>query len=454
MATHALSRLLLSSGRPVTARLPPGRDHRTEASRACLRAPAGDPSTVGLPYGAQRPGNSSMGTRHSIDTIVHGLMRGARATAFASLLCLLPYTTPSYSQPRSKDSVPAARLTAAHKSHPTYVTTPPRAQLTYQCEEELGAVRDYFSMSPNDPNCPSSPFSAVYDSASPSEHPLTGGKFIVTSADSPDLYVIGSEGENPKSWITPLQSNGRGITIGGKNIVGEDFIWVASENGHISRVSFDGNYLPPEHTEAVMMADIEWDNNSNTLLVYDWGENAQNHRILQYDVFGNRIGVGVPSPVSDGMGIAKDSCNGSLFISRWGTSEFLEITPSYDGNVLIGLENPQPRTWHDSTWPQVDDAAGLSYNPVTRQLVLVNGAGAYHPGIYTSIDDGCCEYAQSDLNRDGVVNFQDAKTIMDCLSGHQNPVVIGDCAICDFDADSDVDMRDCAKFQTEYAPDE
>lgn len=372
---------------------------------------------------------------------------------FAGALGIASYDLPlSYSNP-PPDTPPIRVTQPVHQVEPIKA---PTSAAAWQCDEVVGRVRAYADV---DAGIIPSPFAAVYDRDL--SHDLTGGHFIVTSCD-PDfgcsLYVMGLHGEDQHVFSSgALTSAGRGITIGARGAVGRDWIWAVDMDNRITKIDWDGqcdNFGLPFEVKCAL--GIAYDTRSSSILLYDYGDYPEYiNRIHQLDPASLVIRNTVDSPVNDGMGIACDGCSGTMYISRLGTEHFLEVTPVYQGNVLTALANPQTRAWHDEGFPVIDDAGGLSYNAATRQLVLTNMGWDGDPGIFTSIDDGCCVY--TDINMDGYVNFADVHVVMDCMNGEgtttpppgMEPTFFRNA---DADGDGDVDMGDLQAFQVEYAP--
>ena len=58
--------------------------------------------------------------------------------------------------------------------------------------------------------------------------------------------------------------------------------------------------------------------------------------------------------------------------------------------------------------------------------------------------------APTDCNEDGEVNLFDYGDLEPCLSGPDGGLLFPDCNCFDLDGDSDVDLHDQARFQTEF----
>jgi hypothetical protein len=325
-----------------------------------------------------------MRPRARLGTAVHGLARTA-AVAAAIGFVAAAYAPPS---PHDPQLAPPAQL-----------VTPIQATPKDPCEEVAGKIRDcigtqLMSAIPN-------PFAAVYDADS-AHHP-TGGKFIVTSCEpgNANLYIIGPHGESPQYWTSPLTSDGRGIAIGGKEVLGQDYIWGAAANGEIIKVDFDANYDCPMGTEAVCMTGIAWDKRSNSLIVYDFGDPYNSSlpkppRLLQYDVVTgekrSEVSLAAYFPDGDGycsFGVACDGCDGNFYIPSFGSKKCLRLTPQYinSGTKLNGFQQAKTLFWDDAGFPTITGVLGISYDADGTKLAFIDSDIGSR--LFTA-DDGCC----------------------------------------------------------------
>lgn len=291
--------------------------------------------------------------------------------------------------------------------------TPPTRDLP-PCQEQLGRIRDY---QPIDSSI--SPFGVVYNSSPLSPQNPTGHKYIFTDSNSSNLFVMNENGGPITPWpSSALLGYGCGITIAGRDVLGEDYIWASDTSNTINKLFFTGGKDDEIVGAATAMGGIVWDDYSDSLLVLDMGDGLEIHpSIRQYDVQSHQLlrepPLEIPLGITDPVGITMFSrCNNNddihLIISRvLEPDTFMDLTANYTGRVLTGYSNPQIRSWDDEGFPRnVDCPMGVSYNPVTEQLLLVNSyLCTGNNTLFTSIDDGCCP--TGDTNCDGLVNAFD-----------------------------------------------
>lgn len=360
----------------------------------------------------------------------------------------------------------AALSDGPSKATPTVLK--PTAMKRMPCDEVIGDIKAYRSLPDT-----YTPWGVAFDHYSTTQHPATGRKLLVTNNTDNHhrIYVVPPEGGEPEIWGGEMFGFGseiHGIVIGGLGAPGldHDYVWVGEtgDQNLIHRVNFTPfleESFPAPDVSPWSMGGIAWDPRSQSLLVYDHGTNTVHQYDVAVPVPRHMAQVCVQSVVSQGWGITIRECGGDVrvFVSSEDTDnngryEFFEFAPSYNihTNELEGLALIATHHWNDDGFEMVSSPRGLGYNRVTKQLMLVDNS---NPGIYTSIDDGCCLLA--DITGDRQVTFADAQAFMQAMLGpgvqrNPPPQYFEEC---DFEpevGDNDVDLADFAIFQREYQP--
>ena len=77
-------------------------------------------------------------------------------------------------------------------------------------------------------------------------------------------------------------------------------------------------------------------------------------------------------------------------------------------------------------------------------------AGTLTGGDFVLIGGFWFSIVPDDCNADGAVNLHDYGDFESCLSGPGDTLSLSDCRCFDLDGDNDIDLRDVARFQTEF----
>lgn len=243
------------------------------------------------------------------------------------------------------------------------------------------------------------PFGVVYDSENE--------RNIMTDKGSRALYTTDDEGGNEELWLpAPLSGAGRGIAIGGKDILGEDRIWVLNDSPSIDRFNLaGGNEGELPGIVGTGLAYHQW---TNTLFVMNNGV------ITQYDPLTGTAMGSVDTGIVGGLGLAilpHEHIDARVFFTDLNDPDALHeglvrlwapsgdcVIRSQGGYVSLG-----PHVIDDSGFERLGTPNGTSFRQWGRNFDLLVADGSdnsIRQGIYR-MSDGTCDWRkrQEELGR-------------------------------------------------------
>ena len=109
---------------------------------------------------------------------------------------------------------------------------------------------------------------------------------------------------------------------------------------------------------------------------------------------------------------------------------------------------------YELTWSTIDSGGVMRSTGGDLELSGTIGqpdAGAMSGGGYNLTGGFWFEIPVGDCDYDGVVGRGDIRSFTDCADGPGSPFAPAECVCSDFDGDGDIDLRDFAGLQIEFA---